>query len=372
MSLFKRSSRDKEKKKSLASARTSYTNSTTSNGNLNGFAGVGILNAPTKVVQAISPYIAQRSGELSFQKGDFFHIASGCEADEIIEIHDPVKNIKGKAPSKCFKFFDKTHNHTRPLSTTTGEGSEHGSSSGSSPNMPQRIASVSSSNKKVTPLPSLYGRLLYEFNAERPDELSVAAGDSVIICAHHEYEWFIGKCLDKIGEPGLIPVSYVQLFDIATKVPYKEPAATVIERERLPTVDDWKALKNKHKASARAVGSLALQQNGNGNGSLADLSRSSSLATRTVQELADPYATDVSVESFASTRGKYWYLVRVLLSNGHVKSLCRYYEDFFNFHQLVLKTWPTPGDQKRVIPYIPGTAWIARLYIQVSVGEFLL
>ncbi|GME84644.1 unnamed protein product [Ambrosiozyma monospora] len=221
--------------------------------------------------------------------------------------------------------------------------------------MPQRIGSVSSAHKKVTPLPSLYGRLLYEFTAERPDELSVAAGDSVIICAHHEHEWFIGKCLDKIGEPGLIPVSYVQLFDIATKVPYKEPAAVVIEREKLPTVDDWKALKNKHKASARAVGSLALQQNGNGNGngSLADLSRSSSLATRT-QELVDPYATDATVESFASTRGKYWYLVRVLLSNGHVRSLCRYYEDFFNFHQLVLNTWPREGDKKREIPYIPG------------------
>lgn len=100
--------------------------------------------------------------------------------------------------------------------------------------------------------------VLYDFHAERPDELSVNAGDSLILCAHHHYEWFIGKFLNKIGEPGLVPVSYVQLYDVASKQAYPESSKKVIDRIQLPTVEHWKEVKNRHKASARPVGVAAV------------------------------------------------------------------------------------------------------------------
>ncbi|OBA17281.1 uncharacterized protein OGAPODRAFT_46265 [Ogataea polymorpha] len=313
-------------------------------------AGVGSsrlsnsLNAPTKVIQAMSSYIAQVPGELSFKSGDFFYVNQQVDHnDTYVEAHDPVRNIKGRVPASHFKFFDKTHKPT---------GESPSSSAGASPMVPNNFSPTTSVKKKVSPQPSLYGRLLYDFKAERQDELDVSAGDSIIICAHHEYEWFIGKFFDKIGEPGLVPVSYVQLFDITSKVPYSGSAKEIIDRERIPTIEEWKAIKNRHKASARSVG-MAAQRN--------DLSRSSSANRSRATEPTPAYAIDVNIESFSCTNGKYWYLVRVIFNNGVARSLCRYYEDFFNFHQNVLSTWPKEGgkfDTKdkrdRIIPFIPG------------------
>ncbi|ODV86848.1 hypothetical protein CANARDRAFT_196156 [[Candida] arabinofermentans NRRL YB-2248] len=358
-SLFKRSSRDRDKKQPKGRVASSSSASP-------GFT-FNELNAPTKVIQATHSYIAQRPGELSFKAGDFFHILNSTDSSaQWIEAHNPIKNVKGKVPSAYFKVFEKTHNS---VAGQAAGGRLSGNSSTSS-NSLQKQQSDShdshlsvTSQKKVAPLPSLYGRVLYDFQAERPDELSVFAGDSVIICAHHDYEWFIGKFLDKIGEPGLIPVTYVQLFDITTRVPYRESTKQVIEQEHLPTVDEWKTIKNKHKASARAVGSAASTTNRNQQHEVYEsLSRSSSTTNRyQQQELSKTHAVSINIESFSNTNGKYWYLVRVVLSNGTVRNLCRYYEDFFNFHQAVLSTWPREGGRfdtnerkDRIIPFIPG------------------
>ncbi|GME82738.1 unnamed protein product [[Candida] boidinii] len=104
--------------------------------------------------------------------------------------------------------------------------------------------------KNVQTFPSLYGRILYDFNAERNDELTVPAGECVILFAHHDYEWYIAKTIPHYERPGLIPVSYVQLLDVVTNIPYGDPPKDIINRERLPTVEEWKHSRALLKASA--------------------------------------------------------------------------------------------------------------------------
>ena len=406
MSFFRRSSREhkehKVTKADLSTIRIGSEDATQS------------LNAPREVVQAVRAYIAQIPGQISFNKGDFFYVVSRPNSTTI-EIKDPVKNMQGSAPTSFFKFFEKPQRTHTSNSSSSNSSSQHSSSQNGAgvtfhksyqstksfhsqhsqpsqvPNPSARHAS-SSSSKHVSPLPSLYGIVLYDFHAERPDELSVMAGDSLILCAHHEHEWFIGKFLDKIGEPGLVPVSYVRLYDINTKVPYNEPSDAIIDRVRLPTVEQWKMVKNRHKASARTVGPAASTPGSRTNSSgdvraqmggqnwqkdsfsstASSFSQSSYIAgqNKPVANIstasastarASLYAEEVSIESFSSTNGKYWFLVRVVLSDHSTRCLCRYYEDFFNFHQQILAAWPREGGKydtkdhkERIIPFIPG------------------
>lgn len=312
------------------------------------------LNAPTEVAQAINSHIARNNNELSFKKGDFFHVISNLPlSDGTIEIFDPVNNVHGKAPLNCFKLFEKTHrpndsdnrisndNNNNTSSSNNNSHSRHVSSNSLNSNSLR-----STSSTKKDPIGNLFGVVLYDFKAERSDELSVNAGDSIFICAHHDYEWYIAKFLNKVGEVGLVPVSYVQLIDAVTRIPYKESPKSIIDHEHLPTVDEWKLLKNKHKASSRSVG----QHDSTNNNSL---SRNSSIN--------NIIPINTNIESFSSTNNKFWFLIRVTMSDNSIRSLCRYYEDFFNFHQKLLSTWPREGgkfdtkDKKeRILPFIPG------------------
>lgn len=348
------------------------------------------LNAPTEVAQATSFHRARNANELSFKRGDFFHVISAAPSqDGTIEIFDPVKNLKGRAPAACFKIFEKTHhagsdseNRITGGSTSSGRVNSNSTanvvSNGSqfSQNefpQPRHASTASSSsyssysNKKEPSLGNLFGVVLYDFHAERSDELSVSAGDSIFICAHHEYEWYIAKFLNKVGEVGLVPVSYVQLIDAVTRIPYKESPRSIIESENLPTVEEWKAIKNKHKASSRSVGGHDNTVPSNGavsRKSSQGYNRSKSITKSPLnRHISDSLVLPINtnIESFSSTNNKFWFLIRVGMSDGSIRSLCRYYEDFFNFHQKLLSTWPLEGgkfdtkDKKeRILPFIPG------------------
>lgn len=302
------------------------------------------LNAPSEVAQATRSHIARNNNELSFKKGDFFHIVARnvVASDGTIEIFDPIHGSRGRAPASCFKFFEKTHNSiTSPISAPNSdtESSNRGSS-----NIRINSTSSSVSSKHEKPTGSLFGVVLYDFKAERSDELSVNAGDIIYICAHHEFEWYIAKFLNKVGEVGLVPVSYVQLIDAVTRIPFKESFRLIIEGENLPTVDEWKAIKNKHKASSKNVGSNSQRNTHNSNHSNLYI-----------------FPVNPNIESFSSTNNKFWFLIKVTMSDNSTRMLCRYYEDFFNFHQKLLSTFPHEGGKfdtkdrrERILPFIPG------------------
>lgn len=338
------------------------------------------LDAPSEVAQAVAAFSARRPGEISFSRGDFFYVVNPIPSpDGFIEIYDPTRGTKGRAPASAFKMFEKTHQGessapgSRTVSSASlgqtqgagmGLGPASGSIVGSATGSPQFTSSAA-----PAPLPTLFGIVLYDFNAERSDELSVKTGDKIIICAHHDFEWYIAKFVDKIGEVGLVPVAYVQLIDTLTKIPYKDQPSAVIQREKLPSIDEWKAIRNRHKASVRPVGEAAAAAAAAAHAAHAaqrkSLSRSPSsgsvLRTRSSASSEGVYPTFATIESFSSSNSKFWFHVTASLSNGQRLSLCRYYEDFFNFHQRILSTWPREGgkfdskDRKdRIIPYIPG------------------
>lgn len=55
----------------------------------------------------------------------------------------------------------------------------------------------------------LDGEMLYDFAAERPGELSVAANEAVLILALRNDDWFVVRRYGRHHQPGLVPVSWV-------------------------------------------------------------------------------------------------------------------------------------------------------------------
>ncbi|CAO3596464.1 unnamed protein product [Absidia cylindrospora] len=68
-----------------------------------------------------------------------------------------------------------------------------------------------------------YGIVLYDFVAERKDELGCKADETIIVIAQSNQEWYVAKPIGRLGGPGLIPVSFVQLYDIITNHPVLLP-----------------------------------------------------------------------------------------------------------------------------------------------------
>lgn len=294
---------------------------------------------PMKVIKALYDYEAQGPGELRFQKGDFFHVVSETEP-QWYEATNPMTRVKGMVPKSYFETFGRT----RPVATT--------------PESPTRIT-------------TLYGVVLYDFSSERPDELSVSVDEHLLICAHHDFEWFIAKPIVKVGGPGLVPVSYVKLLD--TKGNASDMDNTqMIMNANLPTIEVWKEYNAKYKASSIQAGTPSTSSDSPI--SFGGLSKKSSLS-RTITstsatslgnfarfehllEIAPVHVVEAAVESFAFTNNKYWFLVKAYMSNGLTRSLCRYYQDFFEFQKTLLEAFPKEASKQhgsqRILPYIPG------------------
>lgn len=108
----------------------------------------------------------------------------------------------------------------------------------------------------------LYGVVLYDFQAERSDELDAKAGEPIIVIAQSNEEWFVAKPIGRLGGPGLIPVSFVEIRDAVTGQPITnindlmQASATPI----LPRVEEWKKMAQGYEASSISLNSLEKQQ----------------------------------------------------------------------------------------------------------------
>jgi bud emergence protein 1 len=78
---------------------------------------------------------------------------------------------------------------------------------------PSSATTGSGSRAKTQPL---YGVVQYDFVAERADELDAKKGESIIVIAQSNHEWFVAKPIGRLGGPGLIPVSFVAISDTTT------------------------------------------------------------------------------------------------------------------------------------------------------------
>lgn len=101
----------------------------------------------------------------------------------------------------------------------------------------------------------VYGIVQYDFKAERPDELEARAGEAIIVIALSNPEWFVAKPIGRLGGPGLIPVSFLELKDMQSGQPVTDPLEAV-RRAGVPKVEEWKKMTAEYKNSSITLGKI--------------------------------------------------------------------------------------------------------------------
>lgn len=195
---------------------------------------------------------------------------------------------------------------------------------------------------------------MYDFKAERPDELDAQAGEAIVVIAQSNHEWFVAKPIGRLGGPGLIPVSFVQVRDAST--------GQIIDSDHesiaVPGVEDWKKMTLNYEASSIPLGvfdkkALASSQPTTpttptfhpANMTAAATAATAAMAsTSTKTRLSDTSTTSTnssvshhqqkstdlvtfaSVDSFILEGDQYWFVIYARVNQGSHRILYRLYE----------------------------------------------
>ncbi len=139
-------------------------------------------------------------------------------------------------------------------------GYAENSSAGDVQPKPMRLSKLGRAGAMV------YGIVMYDFKAERPDELEAKEGEAIIVIAQSNPEWFVAKPITRLGGPGLIPVSFIEIRDMTTgqAVPNAHEA---VQRAGVPKVEEWKKMAADYKNGSIPLGRIdsgsspSMQQN---------------------------------------------------------------------------------------------------------------
>jgi bud emergence protein 1 len=101
----------------------------------------------------------------------------------------------------------------------------------------------------------VYGIVMYDFKAERPDELEAKEGEAIIVIAQSNPEWFVAKPITRLGGPGLIPVSFIEIRDMTTGKAVPD-AHEAVQRAGVPKVEEWKKMAADYKNGSIPLGKL--------------------------------------------------------------------------------------------------------------------
>lgn len=281
---------------------------------------------PEKAIKALYNYHPQTAKELSFMEGEFFYVIS--EEKDWYQASNPSTGKQGMVPKSYFEVIDRTRPHSANGSVASRRSSHDQSKMG-----------------------TLYAIVLYDFQAEKSDELTAYAGENLFICAHHNHEWFIAKPIGRLGGPGLVPVGFVSIVDIASGYATGNDVRDDINSVNLPTVQEWKGNIAKYKASNISLGSVEHQPT------------VSNFRQQSFSMYDSEIVTKASVESFGLEDEKYWFEIHCELSTGKARKLKRYYQDFYDLQVKLLDSFPAESGKlrdangqwtKRIMPYIPG------------------
>jgi bud emergence protein 1 len=370
---------------------------TSSNSSANGVATSPIIQSglkstiatipPKKIIRALYDYTSQGPGELGFKKSDFLYVVGHEDDEDWYEACDPPSNLRGMVPVSYFEVVSRKETiNTIPLSDARRQS--HAVGSPTSGPLPQELATkkdsgfsdsstASSSTRVVSQVKGhgaspLYGVVLYNFEAERQDELQASAGESIIVIAQSNDEWFVAKPIGRLGGPGLIPVSYVQIREVGSDRPVEDIQGAIV-RAGVPKVEEWKRMAAEYKASSIPLGRFeddastrmsrqlnAMSMAGAPHGAVGagpgpGLINSGPPNSNRISN--GPYVLSASVDRYAFDGGRYWYLVVVQLSNGNWRNLCRYYQDFYDFQIKLLDEFPDEAGRtgrQRILPFMPG------------------
>lgn len=212
----------------------------------------------------------------------------------------------------------------------------------------------------------MYGIVLYDFQAERSDELDAKAGEAIIIIAQSNSEWFVAKPIGRLGGPGLIPVSFIDIRDASTGRTVKNELIQAPTNSVFPNVEDWKKQTQGYEASSISLGKMERQMqnisiqeeheedpmndyydikdsphpdamlNNYGMTHLVNTSSSSILdspiptstisATRRVIPEEGSVVISAYIDSHILEGDQYWFIVFAKLANGKHRVLYRLYE----------------------------------------------
>ncbi|RDW80588.1 SH3-containing protein [Coleophoma crateriformis] len=353
---------------------------------------------PKKVIRALYDYEAQSGQELSFSRGDFFHVIGRENDTDWYEACNPaLPDARGLVPVQFFQALGKTERDSgqsdkSPMSSKIPDHDSGYSDTGSTMVSPDSARFSKGTNKGASMGPGtgamVYGIVMYDFAAERPDELDAKAGEAIIVIAQSNPEWFVAKPIGRLGGPGLIPVSFIEIRDMGTGQAVPD-AQDAVQRAGVPKVEEWKKMAADYKNSSITLGKfevpnaqqqaaleqsmdrMSLQQGGRqSQGSQGFQQNRQSEQARGVSQQFPPSAYDdqsaaqlyapvsARIPRYCFAEDKYWFVIEAALEDGRHWELSRYYEDFYDFQIALLTEFPAEagntGTQKRTLPYMPG------------------
>jgi len=210
-----------------------------------------------------NPDPIQIPGALQFSQGDFLHVVGREEDTEWYEACNPVLGTRGLVPVNHFEDIAKTSRNSASYGPV-GRGQSFGAhDSGYAERGAERDSTTSSAPGTLRLSKSMgrqtgamvYGVVLYDFKAERADELEAKAGENVIVIAQSNREWFVAKPITRLGGPGLIPVSFVEVRDLSTGKAVAD-ANEAVARAGVPKVEEWKKMAAEYKNSSIPLGRI--------------------------------------------------------------------------------------------------------------------
>jgi len=257
----------------------------------------------------------------------------------------------------------------------------------SQPSSKSSSSSISPARSDNTPSPPktqvFYAIVLHDFVAERADELDAKRGDAITVVAQSNREWFVAKPIGRLGRPGLIPVSFVEIHDPSTGKAIPDVEG-LMDRGELPKVEDWKRAMLNYKQNSIALGVIDAPTKGPVSSSpytqqppqmpppqqnsppRADSSRS-----ETPDALPEGILLSADVVSFHYEMDEYWFRIdatyqpynrpgQTRLPPSKSLILFRVYNDFYDFQVSLLETFPREAGRQppepRTLPYMPGPA----------------
>lgn len=268
-----------------------------------------------------------------------------------------------------------------------------------------RMSSISSA--KISPtspkLKTYYAIVLHDFAAERADELDAKSGDPITVVAQSNREWFVAKPIGRLGRPGLIPVSFVEIRDPATGRAV-EDVMKLIDSGELPRVEEWKKAVLNYKANSISLGvlddssSAPFRQSTTPIEPTIMVQGATPLPGQSEQIPEEPprpptpkllpqgILLSAEVKSYHYEADEYWFRVHAIYQPyGESRSqslppakelvLFRSYNDFYDFQVELLDTFPyeagRPDSSTRILPYMPGPVDVVDNDITMSRREEL-
>lgn len=190
----------------------------------------------------------------------------GRENDrEWYEACNPLHGTRGLVPVSYFEPVGKTVRDSgsstksvTPSQPTAPHDSGYAERSVTSPNPADDAARPPMRMSKSMGKGSgamVYGIVMYDFKAERPDELEAKEGEAIIVIAQSNPEWFVAKPITRLGGPGLIPVSFIEIRDMTTGQAVPD-AQEAVQRAGVPKVEEWKKMAADYKNGSIPLGKL--------------------------------------------------------------------------------------------------------------------